>query len=100
MSIASNAGAIARHLNRLISANGYIKLRASIRNWIFRLRRGKSIHRFISRMLRWVKNLILPGSVFEVMGFRYLGPVDGHDIELMIRTFQAAGTVPGRSWCM
>jgi len=90
MSIASNVGALARHLNRLISANGYIKLRASIRNWIFRLRRGKSIHRFISRMLRWVKNLILPGSVFEVMGFRYLGPIDGHDIELMIRTFEAA----------
>lgn len=90
MSISSNVGAMARHFNRLISANGYIKLRSSIRNWIFQLRRGKAIHRFLSRILRWVKNLILPGSVFEAMGFRYLGPVDGHNIELMIRAFEAA----------
>ncbi len=90
MSIATNVGAMARHFNRLISAHGYIKLRSSIRNWIFRLRRGKSIHRFLSKMFRWVKNLILPGSIFETMGFRYLGPIDGHDIELMIRTFDAA----------
>ncbi len=90
MSISANVGALAKHFNRLISAGRYIRFRSSVREWIFRFRRGKTIHRFASKILRVVKNMILPGSIFETMGFRYLGPIDGHDINAMVRTFNAA----------
>jgi 1-deoxy-D-xylulose-5-phosphate synthase len=90
MSISPNVGAMARHLNHLISAAGYIRFRASIKDLFLRFRSGKGLYRFSSRLLRSFKTLILPGSVFEAMGFRYMGPINGHDIDALKRTLKAA----------
>lgn len=90
MSISPNVGAMARHLNHLISAAGYIRFRSSIKDLFLRFRSGKGVYRFISRTMRSFKTLILPGSVFEALGFRYMGPINGHDIDALKRTLKAA----------
>jgi 1-deoxy-D-xylulose-5-phosphate synthase len=88
MSISPNVGAMARYLNRLISARGYNRFKAVVRKMVRAIPLvGDEITHKIARLEEAAKSMFVPGVIFEEMGIRYIGPVNGHDIEEMIRTF-------------
>lgn len=86
-SIARNTGAIAEHLNRIATSPAYAHLHeqaAKFVEWIG----GKTARHLAHKIEAGVKQILLPGVIFEDLGLRYYGPIDGHDIPLLIRTFE------------
>ncbi len=81
MSISTNVGALPKYLTDVISDQTYNKLKKDIWNLTGYIPVvGKSTRIILNRLERSLKTLIVPGSWFENLGFRYFGPVDGHDI--------------------
>lgn len=90
MSIARNVGALARNLNRLIANERYNRLKARLRHGIARIPLvGPPLHAVIHRLESAIKSLLVPGVIFEQLGLRYIGPIDGHDLPELLRTFDA-----------
>ncbi len=81
MSIARNVGGLSRHLSRLRSRPGYLMAKRHVKGRLAGIPGGKAVTRLISRSKARLKRLMLPTTVFELVGFIYLGPVDGHDIK-------------------
>ena len=77
-------------LSKIITNPTYNKLRGSIWNLSNKIPffRNKA-KRFLKRTEGSLKNFLTPGGLFEELGLRYIGPVDGHDLNQMIKTFQA-----------
>ncbi len=90
MSISKNVGGLSSYLNRILVNQRYSILKKRIRNFLGGMPRGNRIIRFISRAEAFAKGLILPGAVFEELGMRYLGPINGHNIEELVKTFESA----------
>src|SRR3954466_9063326 len=86
-SIAKNVGAIASYLNNIVANPTYAGLHDKARRFIEAIA-GKSAVEFAHRFEEGVKNLLLPSVIFEELGLRYYGPIDGHDIPLLIQTFE------------
>lgn len=85
MSIDRNVGGMARHLSKLRTQDGYFNLKKKYRRIVLRLPAGKTIYRFTHNLKEHVKRSLLGNTIFENMGFEYLGPVDGHDVKQLIR---------------
>jgi 1-deoxy-D-xylulose-5-phosphate synthase len=85
-SIAKNVGAIASYFNKIATHPTYTHLHEKAAQFIEAIG-GKGAKEFAHRFEAGVKNLIFPSVIFEELGFRYYGPIDGHDIPLLIRTF-------------
>lgn len=86
-SIAKNTGAIAQHFNRITTSPAYAHLHeqaAKFVEWIG----GKKARDLAHKIETGVKQILLPGVIFDNLGLRYYGPIDGHDIPLLIRTFE------------
>ncbi len=86
-SIAKNVGAISEYLNRLVANPAYAHLHdkaAKFVEWIG----GRSARKLAHKAEAGLKNLIAPSVIFEDLGFRYYGPIDGHDVGLLTRTFE------------
>ena len=83
MSISKNVGGISTFLTRLRTRKGYKKSNEYIKKFVNKLpgNMGSSIINFVRKVKRGVKQLIIPNMLFEELGFCYLGPVDGHNIE-------------------
>src|SRR5438105_2189197 len=86
-SIAKNVGAIASYLNNIGANPTYAGLHDKARRFIEAIA-GKSAVEFAHRFEEGVKNLLVPSVIFEELGLRYYGPIDGHDIPLLISTFE------------
>ncbi|MFA4984525.1 MAG: 1-deoxy-D-xylulose-5-phosphate synthase [Candidatus Omnitrophota bacterium] len=97
LSIAPNVGAISTYLNRLISMPIYNRFRSSLENFIkTRMpRRGGRILKLANKFEEGLKGLFIPGMLFEELGFRYFGPLDGHNIPLLISTLKNILTIKG-----
>lgn len=88
-SIAPNVGAISTYLNKIISLPVYNRFRDSLENFIkFRLPKGSRILKLVNKFEKELKNLFVPGVLFEELGFRYFGPYDGHNLPLLITTLK------------
>ncbi|MBE77004.1 MAG: 1-deoxy-D-xylulose-5-phosphate synthase [Candidatus Marinimicrobia bacterium] len=89
MSISPNVGAISKYFTRLISNPTYNKLKEEAWEITKKLPLARStIQSFLSRLDKSIKNIIVPGMLFEEMGFRYFGPIDGHDLDELLKTFE------------
>ena len=88
MSISENVGGLAYYLNRLVIGPRYNRLKTAAKRMLMTLPRHETIHRFIRRLEDVIKSLILPGVVFEELGFRYIGPINGHSLPDLLRTFR------------
>jgi 1-deoxy-D-xylulose-5-phosphate synthase len=86
-SIAKNVGAIASYLNNIVANPTYAGLHDKARKFIEAIA-GKSAVEFAHKVEEGVKNLLVPSVIFEELGLRYYGPIDGHDIPLLIKTFE------------
>lgn len=90
MSIGKNVGGMSCHLSRIRSSENYLGAKRLYRNVMKKVPAGKAIYRFTSRMKNRIKRFLLPASIFESMGFTYLGPADGHDLPGLIALLNAA----------
>ena len=89
MSISPNVGAISKYFTRLISNPTYNKLKKEAWDITKKLPLAREkIQSFLSRLDKSIKNIIVPGMLFEEMGFRYFGPIDGHDLDEVIKTLE------------
>ncbi len=86
-SIAKNVGAMAEYLNRIVANPAYAQLHenaAKFVEWIG----GKTARKLAHKAEAGLKNLIAPSVIFEDFGLRYYGPIDGHDLDTLTRTFE------------
>lgn len=90
MSIAENVGAMPHHLANLRLRPPYIRIKKSLKETLKRIPLGKSALNLLTKTKNGIKSVILPSSLFEKMGFTYLGPVDGHDIKSLTEIIQLA----------
>ncbi len=87
MSISPNVGAISTYFTRLISNPLYNKIRNEIWDLTGKLPIAKTTTRTLIRKVEEsLKSLIVPGILFEELGFRYFGPIDGHDLDEILHT--------------
>ena len=85
MSISKPVGALSKYLTRLISGKIYSTMKSKSLELLESLPR---IRKFAKRSEEHLKGMLLPGTLFEELGLDYFGPIDGHDIPLMIKTLQ------------
>jgi len=85
MSISAPVGAVSNYLARVLSSRFYNRMREGSRNVLDRLPGMKDLaHRWEEH----VKGMLMPGTLFEELGFTYIGPIDGHDLPLLISTLE------------
>ena len=85
-SISKNVGSISKYLTGIMADEKFNKLRSEVWELTGRFKRRDKIRETVSRLEKSIKGLLVPGQLFEKLGFRYLGPIDGHDIPLLVRT--------------
>ncbi|MFQ5648712.1 MAG: 1-deoxy-D-xylulose-5-phosphate synthase [bacterium] len=96
MSISPNVGAISKYLTEITSHPRYNKLKDEIWNLTEKMPVGKKrIRKVVRRVEESLKNLMVPGMFFEELGFRYFGPIDGHDLRELIPTLQNLKNLKG-----
>ena len=96
LSIAPNVGAISTYLNKLISLPIYNRFKNSLEGLVkTRLPKGSRLLKMAYKFEEGLKGLFVPGMLFEELGFRYFGPLDGHNLNLLIHTLQNIGTIKG-----
>lgn len=86
-SIDRNVGAIAKYFHALQTSSTYSHIHEKAAEFVERIA-GKSIRNIASRVESGAKNLLFPNVLFEKFGIRYFGPIDGHDTDLLIKTFE------------
>jgi 1-deoxy-D-xylulose-5-phosphate synthase len=89
-SIAKNVGAIAKYLNRLSTNPTYNKVHHDLEKFFTSLPHGHDMHRMWVKWKRETKDFFVSSSLFEKFGLRYLGPVDGHNIEELVKNLEFA----------
>lgn len=94
MSISQNVGGMSNYLNGLRTAEAYIDLKKGVEDTLKKIPwQGERIVYRIRKTKSGIKQLIVPGMLFENMGITYLGPVDGHDIKALYKTLREARRV-------
>ena len=91
-SIDKNVGAIARYFNDLQTHHTFAAVRAKAADFVEKVA-GKAARTLAHKMEESAKNLIFPNVLFEKFGLRYYGPIDGHDLPLLVRTFEHLKTL-------
>lgn len=86
-SIAKNVGAIANYLNKIVTSDAYSHLHEKAERFVEMIG-GRFAHQLVTKVEEGVKHLVLPSVIFEELGLRYYGPIDGHDVGLLIQTFE------------
>ena len=95
MSISKNVGAMSEYLYQLRTGETYNKIKNDIEDWLKNKEFGSDVLKAIRRLKGSVKYLMVPTSIFEELGFTYLGPVDGHDLHSLLEVLQAAKKIDG-----
>lgn len=85
MSIAKNVGAISKYLNKVITNPLYNRIRNEVES---KLDRFPRLRKLATMTLESLKHLLVPGILFEELGFRYFGPIDGHDVVSLVNTLK------------
>ncbi len=92
MSISPNVGAMTKVLARMMSGPTVTNIRERGKQL---MHKDSRVWRFMSRWEEHVKGMIVPSTLFEEFGFNYLGPIDGHDLPVLLRTLRTIQTVEG-----
>ena len=95
MSISKNVGAMSEYLYHLRTGETYNKIKHDLEGWLKNMEFGSDVLKALRRLKGSVKYLMVPTSIFEELGFTYLGPIDGHDLPTLIEVMQAAKKIDG-----
>jgi 1-deoxy-D-xylulose-5-phosphate synthase len=93
MSISRNRGAMSNYLARILSGSLYTGVREHSKSILSHL---PGTSRFMRRWEEHVKGMFMPGTLFEELGFNYIGPIDGHDIHTLLKTLHNLQGLKGR----
>ena len=93
MSISPNVGAIHKYLTRLVTNPLYNRVRDEVKHILQRT--PEAMESFVLRLEESAKTLLTPGTLFEELGFRYVGPLDGHDLPTLIAALRNVKTWKG-----
>ncbi|OOE96121.1 1-deoxy-D-xylulose-5-phosphate synthase [Salinivibrio sp. IB643] len=85
MSISENVGALNNHFAQLLSGNVYTSIREGGKKV---LSGAPPIKELVRRAEEHLKGMVVPGTMFEELGFNYIGPIDGHDVEELVKTLK------------
>ena len=91
MSISPPVGALNKHLARLISGNFYTAAREGAKSVL----KNTPLYELARRFEEHTKGMVVPGTIFEELGFTYVGPIDGHDLDALIPTLENLRDRPG-----
>ncbi len=86
MSISKPVGAFSNHLARLLSGNFYTRVREGGKSALSHL--PPQLGELMGKWEEHMKGMVMPGTLFEEMGFNYIGPIDGHDLETLAKTLR------------
>ncbi|OGT43938.1 MAG: 1-deoxy-D-xylulose-5-phosphate synthase [Gammaproteobacteria bacterium RIFCSPHIGHO2_12_FULL_40_19] len=92
MSISENVGALSQYLGRILSGKTYATLREGSKKFLAKM---PPISRFAKKTETHLKGMLVPGTLFEELGFNYIGPIDGHDLTTLIKTLRTLKTLKG-----
>jgi 1-deoxy-D-xylulose-5-phosphate synthase len=92
MSISENVGAMSHYLARVLSGKLYSTIREGSKKLI---RRMPTVWELARRSEEHMKGMVLPGTLFEELGMNYIGPVDGHDVDVLLKTLSNVRDLPG-----
>ncbi len=96
MSISRNVGALAKYLTRITTQKIYLQFEADVWELLGKVPRyGLKARKVARRMKESIKSLLVPTILFEELGFRYFGPLDGHDLPQLVSVFSQIRDVPG-----
>ena len=94
-SISQNVGALSGYLNRIMTGKFYTSFRKRVENFLKSMPKGEFMARIGKKAEELAKGFIVPGLLFEELGYTYIGPISGHNIEDLIGTFQNLGNLEG-----
>ncbi|GAB2709171.1 1-deoxy-D-xylulose-5-phosphate synthase [Aliiglaciecola aliphaticivorans] len=92
MSISENVGALNSHLARLLTGNFFNSIRDGGKKLLSNV---PPIKEFASRAEEHIKGMVVPGTIFEELGFNYIGPIDGHDVKGVVETLRNMRSIKG-----
>src|SRR5712692_6577667 len=95
MSISPNVGAISKYLTSITSSKYYNRLKEEVRGIIRKMPMGEEAGELAKRLERSLKEVVVPGGVFQALGFQYYGPIDGHDLAELIPVLTNLKSVKG-----
>ncbi|MCZ6697137.1 MAG: 1-deoxy-D-xylulose-5-phosphate synthase [Acidobacteria bacterium] len=95
MSISPNVGAISKYLTTITSSRYYNRLKDEVRSIIRKMPLGEEAEELAKRMERSLKEVVVPGGLFQALGFQYFGPIDGHNLPELISILRNLKTVKG-----
>jgi 1-deoxy-D-xylulose-5-phosphate synthase len=96
LSIAPNVGALSIYLNKIISLPIYNRFKNSLENYVgSRMPRGSRLLKLANKFEEGLKGLFVPGIFFEELGFRYFGPLDGHNLPVLTQTLKNILAIKG-----
>ena len=96
MSISPTVGALSKYLNKILTAPIYNRFRKDVQELLAKVPRiGNTVADLAQRVEEGVKNVLVHGVLFEDLGLRYIGPVDGHDLPLLIETLKRVQSLNG-----
>lgn len=96
MSISKNVGALNMYLTRVTSGKLYNRFESDVWELLGLIPRlGGKARELVRRMKDSIKTLVVPGNIFEELGFRYFGPIDGHNVEFLVETLRDVKDLKG-----
>ena len=96
MSIAKNVGGMTYFLSKLRTKKFYTKTNSRVKRWVLKIPKvGKNLVKFTQKLKRSIKQIFIPKMYYEDIGFTYLGPVDGHDIEKLESVLRTSKLIDG-----
>src|SRR5512140_1290378 len=95
MSISPNVGALSEWFSKKFASRTYNRWRHSVKEFLASVPRGPQAIEMIRHGINATKALVTPGILFEGLGFHYVGPVDGHDVEKLVETFRKLALFDG-----
>ncbi len=92
MSISPNVGAMNNYLSKILTSRLYSSVREESKKVLGKM---PSVWELARRTEEHVKGMIVPGTLFEELGFNYIGPIDGHDIDMLVSTLESLKHISG-----
>ena len=96
MAISANVGGMSAHLSKIMTGQVMLKIKQEVGQLLLAVPGiGKEISRYAHKIDEAIKGVFIPGRLFEDLGFRYVGPIDGHDVEALIEMFASVKDLKG-----
>ena len=92
MSISHNVGGLARYFARILGSRLYLTMREGSKKILSRIPHAWELAK---RTEEHMKGMVVPGTLFEELGFNYIGPIDGHDVKYLVNTLENIRDLPG-----